>query len=294
MTFFASLLITGLMTGAIYALVALGFVLVYKATGVINFAQGEFMMFGAFIAAFLLTDRGLPAIVAIPITMVVMAGLGLVTERVVLRPMIGRPAIGMIMATVGLAFVFRGLAPMLWGGTTKDLSLPLPQSPVQILDVRISPTVLTGAAVAILLVGGFALLFQRSRIGIALRAVADDTQAAMAMGISVPWAFGTAMAVSGVAAAAGGLIWGDLLGVDSYLALVGFKVFPVVILGGLDSVGGAVLGGLAVGAVESVAAGYIDPYVGGGTKDFVPFLLMLVVLMVRPYGFFGKEVIERV
>jgi branched-chain amino acid transport system permease protein len=225
---------------------------------------------------------------------VIMAGLGLVTEHVVLRPMIGRPAIGMIMATVGLAFVFRGLAPMLWGGTTKDLSLPLPQSPVQILDVSLSPTVLTGAAVAILLVGGFALLFQRSRIGIALRAVADDTQAAMAMGISVPWAFGTAMAVSGVAAAAGGLIWGDLLGVDSYLALVGLKVFPVVILGGLDSVGGAVLGGLAVGAVESVAAGYIDPYVGGGTKDFFPFLLMLVVLMVRPYGFFGKEVIERV
>jgi branched-chain amino acid transport system permease protein len=294
MTFFASLLITGLMTGAIYALVALGFVLVYKATGVINFAQGEFMMFGAFIAAALLTDFSLPAIVAIPMTMVIMAGLGLVTERVVLRPMIGRPAIGMIMATVGLAFVFRGLAPMLWGGTTKDLSLPLPQSPVQILDVRLSPTVLVGAAVAILLVGGFALLFQRSRIGIALRAVADDTQAAMAMGISVPWAFGTAMAVSGVAAAAGGLIWGDLLGVDSYLALVGFKVFPVVILGGLDSVGGAVLGGLVVGAVESVAAGYIDPYVGGGTKDFVPFLLMLVVLMVRPYGFFGKEVIERV
>lgn len=294
MTFFASLLITGLMTGAIYALVALGFVLVYKATGVINFAQGEFMMFGAFIAAALLTDRRLPAVVAIPITMVIMAGLGLVTERVVLRPMIGRPAIGMIMATVGLAFVFRGLAPMLWGGTTKDLSLPLPQSPVQILDVRISPTVLAGAATALILVGAFALLFQRSRAGIALRAVADDQQAAMAMGISVPWAFGTAMAVSGVAAAAGGLIWGDLLGVDSYLALVGFKVFPVVILGGLDSVGGAVLGGLVVGAVESVAAGYIDPVVGGGTKDFVPFLLMLVVLMVRPYGFFGKEVIERV
>ncbi|HEU5449593.1 MAG TPA: branched-chain amino acid ABC transporter permease, partial [Acidimicrobiia bacterium] len=280
--------------GAIYALVALGFVLVYKATGVINFAQGEFLMFGAFIAAALLTDRSLPAIVAIPITMVVMAGLGLVTERVVLRPMIGRPAIGMIMATVGLAFVFRGLAPMLWGGTTKNLSLPLPETPIQILDVSLNPTVLAGAIAALLLVGGFALLFQRSRIGIALRAVADDTQAAMAMGISVPWAFGTAMAVSGVAAAAGGLIWGDLLGVDSYLALVGFKVFPVVILGGLDSVGGAVLGGLVVGAVESVAAGYIDPHVGGGTKDFVPFLLMLVVLMARPYGFFGKEVIERV
>jgi branched-chain amino acid transport system permease protein len=223
-----------------------------------------------------------------------MAGLGLVTERVVLRPMIGRPAISMIMATVGLAFVFRGLAPMLWGGGTKSLSLPLPDSPVKVLDVRLSPTVLAGAASAVILVGVFALLFQRSRAGIALRAVADDQQAAMAMGISVPWAFGTAMAVAGVAAAAGGLIWGNLLGVDSYLALVGFKVFPVVILGGLDSVGGAVLGGLVVGAVESIAGGYVDPVVGGGTKDFVPFLLMLVVLMVRPYGFFGKEIIERV
>jgi branched-chain amino acid transport system permease protein len=294
MTFFASLLITGLLTGAIYALVALGFVLVYKATGVINFAQGEFMMFGGFVAAALITDRGLPAAVGIPITLAVMAGLGLVTERVVLRPMIGRPVIGMIMATVGLAFVFRGLAPMLWGGTTKNLSLPLPDSPVRILDVSISPTVLAGAVTAAVLVGGFTLLFQRSRIGIALRAVADDQQAAMAMGISVSWAFGTAMAVAGVAAAAGGLIWGNLLGVDSYLALVGFKVFPVVILGGLDSVGGAVVGGLVVGAVESVAAGYVDPLVGGGTKDFIPFLLMLVVLLVRPYGFFGKEVIERV
>ena len=294
MTFFASLLITGLLTGAIYALVALGFVLVYKATGVINFAQGEFMMFGAFVAAALLTDRSLPPAVGIPVTLVVMAGLGLVTERVVLRPMIGRPVLGMIMATVGLAFVLRGLAPMLWGGTTKSLSLPLPESPVRILDVRISPTVLAGAVAAVVLVGGFALLFQRSRTGIALRAVADDQQAAMAMGISVPWAFGTAMAVAGVAAAAGGLIWGNLLGVDSYLALVGFKVFPVVILGGLDSVGGAVLGGLVVGAVESVAAGYVDPHVGGGTKDFFPFLLMLVVLLVRPHGFFGKEVIERV
>jgi len=294
MRFFVSLLITGLLTGAIYALVALGFVLVYKATGVVNFAQGEFMMFGAFVAATLLTDRGLSPALGIPITLAVMAGLGLVTERVVLRPMIGRPPLGMIMATVGLAFVLRGLAPMLWGGATKSLSLPLPDSPVQVLDVRISPTVLAGALTAILLVGGFALLFQRSRSGIALRAVADDQQAAMAMGISVPWAFGTAMAVSGVAAAAGGLIWGNLLGVDSYLALVGFKVFPVVILGGLDSVGGAVLGGLVVGAVESMAGGYIDPIVGGGTKDFVPFLLMLVVLMVRPYGFFGKEIIERV
>jgi branched-chain amino acid transport system permease protein len=294
MSFFFALLIKGLLTGSIYALVALGFVLVYKATGIVNFAQGEMVMFAGFLAAALLGQYGLPTLLAVPLTFAAMMALGLSVERVVLRKMVGRPILGAIMATVGLSYFLRGLAPMLWGPSTKNLPLPVPSDPAKLLGVTIPMVTVVGAVAALALLAVFSALFQRSRAGIALRAVADDQTAAMAVGISVPNVFGLSMATAGAVAAAGGLIWGNLLGVDTYLALLGLKVFPVAILGGLDSVGGVLLGGLMVGAVENVAAGYIDPYVGGGTRDFVPFLLMLVVLMVRPYGFFGTPDIERV
>ena len=294
MTFFFSLLINGFMTGAIYALVALGFVLVFKATGVINFAQGELVMLGGFVAVVILDSYEVPAIVGIPATLVALMIVGLLVERTILRPMIGRPVLGMIMGTIGLAFMLRGLAPMLFGAPTRNLELPVPFGSVGILDVNISYVTIAGAATALAMLVGFTLFFQRTRTGVALRAVSDDQQAAAAVGISVPSVFAVAMAIAGLAAGAGGLIWGGLLGVDAYLALVGLRVFPVVILGGLDSIGGAVIGGLVVGAVENIAAGYLDPVVGGGTKDFIPYLLMLVVLMVRPYGLFGREDIEKV
>jgi branched-chain amino acid transport system permease protein len=294
LSFFSALLIKGLLTGTIYALVALGFVLVYKATGIVNFAQGEMVMFGGFFAAAMLTQYGLPTIVAIPLTVLAMMALGVAVERTVLRSMVGRPILGPIMATVGLSYLLRGLAPMLWGPSTKNLALPIPSRPAQILGVSLPMVTVMGAVIALALLAVFAVVFERSRAGIALRAVADDQTAAMAAGISVSGVFAWSMAITGVVAAAGGLIWGNLLGVDTYLALLGLKVFPVAILGGLDSFGGVLLGGLVVGAVENVAAGYIDPYVGGGTRDFIPFVLMLVVLMVRPYGFFGKRDIERV
>lgn len=294
MTFFFSLLVNGFMTGAIYALVALGFVLVFKATGVINFAQGELVMLGGFVAVVILDSYEVPAVVGIPATLVALMIVGLLVERTILRPMIGRPVLGMIMGTIGLAFMLRGLAPMLFGAPTRNLELPVPFGSVGILDVNISYVTIAGAATALAMLVGFTLFFQRTRTGVALRAVSDDQQAAAAVGISVPSVFAVAMAIAGLAAGAGGLIWGGLLGVDAYLALVGLRVFPVVILGGLDSIGGAVIGGLVVGAVENIAAGYLDPVVGGGTKDFIPYLLMLVVLMVRPYGLFGREDIEKV
>jgi branched-chain amino acid transport system permease protein len=292
--FFLALLIKGLLTGAIYALVALGFVLVYKATGIVNFAQGEMVMFAGFFAAAMLTQYDLPTWLALPLTFAAMALLGLGVERGVLRTMVGRPILGVIMATVGLSYFLRGLAPMLWGASTKSLPLPVPDEPTHVLGVSLPTVSLIGAIAALVLLAGLGFFFQKSRAGIALRAVSDDQTAAMAVGISVSRVFALSMATAGVVAAAGGLIWGNLLGVDSYLALLGLKVFPVAILGGLDSIGGVLLGGLVVGAVENVSAGYIDPYVGGGTKDFVPFVLMLIVLMVRPYGFFGRRDIERV
>ena len=294
MDFFLALLIKGLLTGAIYALVALGFVLVYKATGIVNFAQGEMVMFAGFFAAALLGKYGLSTILALPITMVGMVALGLGVERGVLRRMVGRPILGVIMATVGLSYFLRGLAPMLWGPSTKALPLPIPDEPAEIVGVTVPMVTIVGAGAALALLAGFSWYFQRSRAGIALRAVADDQVAAMTVGISVSRVFGFSMGTAGAVAAAGGLIWGNLLGVDTYLALLGLKVFPVAILGGLDSVGGVLVGGLVVGAVENVAVGYIDPYVGGGTRDFIPFVLMLLVLMVRPYGLFGKRDIERV
>jgi len=294
MDFFLALLVRGLLTGTIYALVALGFVLVYKATGIVNFAQGEMVMFAGFLAAAMLGQYGLPTILALPLTAVAMIVLGVGVERTVLRTMVGRPILGIVMATIGLAFFLRGLAPMLWGSSTKLLPLPVSDEPTEIIGVTVPTIAVVGAVGALLLLAGLGWYFQRSRAGIALRAVADDQVAAMTVGISVPRVFAFSMGTAGLVAVGGGLVWGNLLGVDTYLALLGLKVFPVAILGGLDSVGGVLVGGLVVGATENVAAGYIDPYVGGGTRDLVPFVLMLLVLMIRPFGLFGKRDIERV
>jgi branched-chain amino acid transport system permease protein len=186
------------------------------------------------------------------------------------------------------------VGPLTWGAETRPLVLPIRDEPIVWGPLFIPPIQLLGALVSLGFLGAFGWFFLKSRKGIAMRAVADNQQVAMAMGINVERYFALAWAMAGVVSALGGIIWGNLLGVDVHLALVGFKVFPVVILGGLDSVPGAILGGLIIGIVENVAAGYIDPYVGGGTKDFVPYVLMIIVLMVRPYGIFGKAIIERV
>jgi branched-chain amino acid transport system permease protein len=294
MDFFLSLLVKGLILGAIYGLVALGFVIIYKATSVINFAVGELLMFAAFLAVAMTAIYGLPLAAGIGITLALMVLFGFVLERGVLRPMIGRPVVGMIMATLGLGIFLRGFVSITWGVQTRNMDLLLPTKPLQLGSISVGAVDLAGVGIALFLTAAFAYLFQRSRVGIALRAVADDQQAAMAMGIRVSTVFAVSWALAGLTAVAGGLIWGAKIGVDQYLALLGLKVFPAAILGGLDSLAGAVIGGLVVGVTENLAAGYLDPHVGGGLKDFVPFVLMLVVLMVRPYGLFGREIIERV
>jgi len=292
--FCALLLSNGVLIGLMYALIALGFVLVYKATDAFNFAQGEFVMFSGFMVAVGLGSYGAPLWLAVSAALLVMAAFGFGLERVVLRPMIGRPVIGVIMATIGLAAVLRGFGPLLWGAATKALPLPIPDTPIVLGPLLIPPIQIVGAATSLVFLAAFGWFFLRSRAGIAMRAVADSQQVAMAMGIDVERYFALAWAMTGVVSALGGVVWGNLLGVDVQLSVVGLKVFPVVILGGMDSVPGAVVGGLIVGVVENVAAGYLDPYVGGGTKDFAPYLLMIAALMIRPYGIFGKEIIERV
>lgn len=294
MGFFADLFVNGLMIGSMYALVALGFVLIYKATSVVNFAQGELVMFGGYIAAAMLSLYHLPLVVALPVLLVSMIILGFAVERGVLRPLVGQNVISVVMVTIGLAQVFQGLAAMVWGAQTINIALPIRLEPYQIWEVFVSPINLVAAVISGVFLVGFAYFFRKSRMGVAMRAVANDQQAAMAVGINVRFVFAVSWAIAGLAAGVGGVVWGNMLGVDTHLALVGLKVFPAVILGGLDSVPGAVVGGLLIGATESVAAGYVDPYVGGGTKDFFPYVLMIVALLIRPYGFFGREIIERV
>ena len=288
------LLTNGVLIGLMYALIALGFVLIYKATDAINFAQGEFVMFAAFIAAGATSIAGVSFWLAAALAIAGMVVLGFGLERLVLRPLIGRPVIAVVMATIGLAAVLRGGAVLAFGAGSQSIDIPIGDAPIYLGPLMLPPVQLVGAGVSIVFLAGFTWFFLKSRVGIAMRAVADSQQVAMAMGINVRRYFAFAWAMAGVVSALGGIVWGAQLGVDNQLALVGLKVFPVVILGGLDSVLGAVVGGLIVGIVENLAAGYFDPLVGGGTKDFAPYVLMIIVLMLRPEGIFGRRRIERV
>lgn len=287
------LVVDGVLVGLMYSLIAIGFVLIYKATDAINFAQGEFVMFAG-IAAAAFTAMGANFWVALGLTIVLMIASSFVLERAVLRPLVGRPVISVVMATIGVAAIIRGLGPLVFGIGTRSIPLPFSEKPLLLGPVMIPPIQLAGAVVSVGFVLAFTWLFTKSRAGIAMRAVADSQNVAMAMGIHVPRYFAYAWALAGVVSAIGGVFWGTLLGADNQLALIGMKVFPVVILGGLDSIAGAVVGGILVGVLENLTAGYLDQYVGGGMKDLVPFLVMIIVLMFRPYGLFGKKRIERI
>ena len=288
------LLANGVLIGLMYALIALGFVLVYKATDAINFAQGEFVMLAGFIVAGLIVLAGAPFWVGVAVAVAGMVAFAFGLERIVLRPLMGRPVIAVIMATIGLASVLRGTAPLFFGAETRSIALPIADEPIILGPITLPPVQVVGALLSLAFLGVFTWFFLKSRMGVAMRAVADNQQVAMAMGIHAQRYFAVAWGMAGIVSALGGVAWGALLGVDVHLALIGLKVFPVVILGGLDSVLGAIVGGLIVGVVENLAAGYLDPLVGGGTKDFAPYVLMILMLMIRPYGIFGKQRIERV
>ena len=304
--YFLESTINGALIGLMYALVALGFVLIYKSTDAINFAQGQFVMVAGIMVAALADDYSIHVLAGFLIALVFMILFNVALERVVLRPMIGRDVVSIIMATIGLAAFLEGLFPMLFGSSTRSLDIGIPNDPWIIGQVYLTPINVIGGAVALLFFGMFSWFFVKSRKGVALRAVADNHQVSMAMGINVERYFVLAWSMAGVVAVLGGLLWGSAIGVDNTLAVVGLKVFPVVILGGLESIKGCVVGGIIVGVVEAWGGTYIDPamtqewfreffpFEGGGTKDFLPYLLMIVVLFFRPYGLYGKVVIERV
>ena len=297
MSFFLEVLIGGLLSGVMYSLVALGFVLIYKASGVFNFAQGAMVFFAALTYVGLL-ELGLPWWLAIPATLVVMVLLGLATERIVLRPLVNQPQITLFMATIGLTFFVEGLAQMMWGANVRALDLGLQDEPLQWLSDRwgmnISKFDLVAAGVAALLVTALALFFSRTRIGRALRAVADDHQAALAVGIPLQQIWGIVWGVAGFVALVAGLLWGARNGVQFALTFVALKALPVLILGGFESIPGAIVGGLIIGATEKVAEVYLGPYVGGGIEGWFPYVLALLFLLVRPEGLFGEKIIRRI
>jgi len=293
--FFLQLVLNGIVTGSIYSLVALGFVVIYKSTGVLNFAQGEFMMLGAYVCLALTVEYHLPFPAAFALTMGFMAVLGVLTERLVLRPMIGEPVISLIMVTLGLSAILKGVVQAIWGTDLRPFPTIFPTEPVQLGPLPVSQGYLYSTASVALLLLVFTLFFKFTRSGIAMRATAFSQQVALSMGISVQRIFALAWSIAAVVSAIGGvLLAGVRGGLDAALAFFGLKVIPVVILGGLDSIGGAIVGGLVMGVLENLAGGYLDPLVGGGAKEVAPFIVLVGILTIKPYGLFGKVKIERV
>ena len=297
MSFFVEVLIGGLLSGVMYSLVALGFVLIYKASGVFNFAQGAMVFFAALTFVGVM-EEGLSPWLALPVTLVVMVVLGLVTERFVLRPLVNQPQITLFMATIGLAFLVEGLAQMAWGANVRGLDIGLQDEPIEWVSDRFGMSIskfdLAAAGVAAILVTSLALFFSRTRIGRALRAVADDHQAALAVGIPLQQIWAIVWGVAGAVALVAGMLWGARNGVQYALTFVALKALPVLILGGFDSIPGAIVGGLIVGATEKLAEVYIGPFLGGGIEGWFPYVLALAFLLVRPEGLFGEKIIRRI
>jgi branched-chain amino acid transport system permease protein len=295
--FFFEVLIGGLLAGVMYSLVAIGFVLIYKASGVFNFAQGAMVFFAA-LTFVSLVERGVNFWIALVITLAVMVVLGMAIEKVMLRPLVNQPPITLFMATIGLTFVLEGLSQLLWGSQPHGLELGIPDVPMEWLSkatgMNVSQFDIFGAVVAGILVAVLALFFQYTRIGRALRAVADDHQAALAVGIPLKNIWAIVWAVAGFVALVAGLMWGARNGVQYALTFIALKALPVLILGGFESVPGAIIGGLIIGASEKLAEVYIGPMVGGGIESWFAYVIALLFLLVRPQGLFGEKIIDRV
>ena len=298
-------LIGGLFTGVLYALVALGFVLIFKASGVFNFAQGAMVLFAALSVARL--SEAMPLVLAVALTVVIMVALAYVIERLVLRPLVNQEGIILFMATLGIAYFLDGFGQTIWGSDIYKINLGIPKDPVFLFEqvfpggLLIDREEVAAAAVCAILVVGLAIFFQVTRTGRALRAVADDHQAAQSVGIPLNYIWLIVWAVSGIVAIAAGMVWGSKLGVQFSISLVALKALPVLILGGFTSIPGAIVGGLIIGAGEKLAEVILGPYLiqwfdlaGGGIENWFAYMLALVFLLFRPQGLFGERIIERI
>ena len=292
-SFLAEVLIGGIAAGLMYSLVALGFVLIFKASGVFNFAQGVMVLFAA-LTLVGLTERGVPVIFALVLTMAVMTALAFAIERVVLRPLVNQEYIMLFMATIGLNFFLEGFGELLWGSNVKKLDVGIPDTSFTVAGVQVNKLELTAAITAAVLVAVLAVFFQRTRIGRALRAVADDHEAALSVGIPLKTIWVVVWAVAGLVAIVAGIMWGAKSGVQFSLSLIALKALPVLILGGFTSVPGAIVGGLIIGVGEKLAEVYWGPLVGGAIENWFAYVLALAFLLVRPQGLFGERIIERV
>jgi len=293
MNMFLETLIGGLLAGTMYSLVAIGFVLIYKASGVFNYAQGSLLLFGA-LTFVTLTDQGVPALGAIALTIALLILTAIAIEKLLLRPLTNRSPMTLFMATLGLSYVVEGVAQGIMGSQVRALNLGIDDLPIFLGDIMISQFDLIAAAVALAIVVVLSLLFNRTRIGIQLRGVADDTRAALSLGIDINRIWQIVWAVAGLVGLVAGLLWGGRQGVQFSLSLVVLKALPVLIIGGFTSIPGAIVGGLIVGAGESLAETYIGPYLGGGITPWFAYVLALVFLFIRPAGLFGERQIERV
>ena len=295
MTFFFQLVVTGFALGMVYALIAIGFVIILKCSNAFNIAQGHFVLIGGYVGYTFLVTFHLPVWLALLSTMVVASLLGLLVERLALRPLVGQSELAIIMMTIALATVLEGLATLIWGGEYKTYHGVLPTITLKLGQISVPPESLIGVMVSVVAVALLMLLFRYTRIGLAMRATAEDLQVVQSLGISATTVYAVSWVIAAVVGMIGGVLLGGVSGVMIPLAEIGLKAFAVVLLGGVDSVGGAIVAGIMLGVLENVAAGYLDPLLpGGGLAQVFPFAVMIIVLVFRPYGLFGMARIERI
>jgi len=292
MDFFMQLLVNGICIGLLYGISAMGFVMIFKASSVINFAHGELLAIGAFFFLTLVTWAGLPIYAAFALTLAGSFVLGFIVERFFLRPLIGEPLIEVIMLTVGLASMFKGFMLLIWGGNLHTFPNFLPETlTLQWGSIQVPPVYVTAMAIGVLFLTLFGLFFKYSSQGIFMRSVADNQTAALSLGVHVKRVFALSWGIAALVAAMSGIVLGIMNGINVHeLSSIGLKVFPVVILGGLDSIGGAVIGGILIGLLETFTGGYLST----SLKDVLPYIVLVVILLVKPYGLFGLVEIERV
>jgi len=294
MNLFFMTLTTGLMVGGIYALVALGWVIIYKCSGVLNLAMGELTIIGAYVTL-TFYQMGVPFVLAVVISLIIGLILGILTERVFLDRLIGEPILTVIMVTVGLSFFFRGLVEFIWGTDTRVFQPPVfPLKPIKIGFLVIGSVYLWSFITAIILLLILVAFFQYTRWGLAMQATADDEMAAISLGVSARFVYAAAWAIAFMAAGVGGSLLGNINGLNISVSYLGLLVLPAVVLGGLNSIPGAIVGGLAIGVLQNFAGTYLDQYFPGGVKQIFPFVFMVVFLLFKPYGLWGWERIERV
>jgi len=295
--FFAEVVISGILTGVLYSLVALGFVLIFKASGVFNYAQGAMVLFAALTLVGLM-EHGAPEWLAIILTIAIMGAIAFVIERFMLRPLVNQELITLFMATIGLNFVLEGFGQMLWGSNVKALDIGIPDNPFEIHigteSILLGTFDIYAAVVGAVLVISLSVFFHKTTIGRALRAVADDHQAAMSVGIPLRTIWIIVWSVAGLVALVAGIMWGSKSGVQFSLSLIALKALPVLILGGFTSIPGAIIGGLIIGVGEKIAEVYWGPLFGGAIENWFAYMLALVFLLFRPQGLFGEKIIERV